>query len=149
MKILFLDIDGVLNCRSYIGRPGRNSLSELDWFQDQIDPACMDRLNQILDQSKAKVVISSSWRIILSLPELQEILTSKGFRGEIIGKTPELPPDDREEEISLWLRDNPAESFVILDDGRVDPNFDHQVLTSFEEGLLDKHVPMALKILGV
>ena len=147
-----------MNSQDFIVRPERNrNLPDLENLADMIDPVAVERLNRILDSSGAMVVVSSAWRCGLSVVELRELLGSRGFRGHIIGKTPQtigktprFQGNDREEEIQAWLdkhKDKDVESFVILDDGKVDSLFDHQVLTSFCVGLLDEHVEKALEIL--
>jgi hypothetical protein len=53
MKIIFLDIDGVLNCDN-TRNPRR--------FPYVIDPRLLARLKRLLKATHAKVVLSSSWR---------------------------------------------------------------------------------------
>lgn len=50
-KIIFLDVDGVLNCRDYIN----------DETND-IDPLKVQMIADLCDKTNAKVVITSSWR---------------------------------------------------------------------------------------
>ena len=55
IKILFLDVDGVLNCITpYI--PSRNP--------HRLPTTHLHRLRQIVDQTKCKIVLSTSWRLI-------------------------------------------------------------------------------------
>ena len=77
MKVIFLDFDGVLNSIN-----GYSDIQIVSCFK--IDPECMDRLNQIIDQTDAKIVISSAWRCHYNMEELQEILDDGGLKGEII-----------------------------------------------------------------
>lgn len=130
MKILFLDFDGVLNHEQfYVKRHeadfkgyGEHPIREFDFNSVKV-------LNYIIEQTNAKVVISSTWRIGKSIEELQEILNSVGFKGEIIGKTPNLRSVGdfvyRGNEILKWIKDNEEmigqpyhefENYVILDD---------------------------------
>src|SRR5574343_468345 len=115
MKILFLDIDGVLNCRS---TPLRKTFSGFEDFE-RVDLGCVSLLNQIIAETNAKIVVSSAWRINHSTAELQAFLNHNGLVGEIVGKTEIINYEDarRGDEIQLWLNYNEAESFVILDDG--------------------------------
>jgi histidinol phosphatase-like enzyme len=53
MKVIFLDIDGVLNCK-HTPNP-RN-------FQFIVDPVLLNRFNNLLKLSGAQVVLSSNWR---------------------------------------------------------------------------------------
>ena len=57
MKIIFLDIDGVLN--TY------NSM-------DRFCPKAVSCLNEFVQESGAKVVISSSWRLSWKIEEMRE-----------------------------------------------------------------------------
>lgn len=50
-KIIFLDVDGVLNYRDYIN----------DATND-IDPSKVQMIADLCDKTNAKVVITSSWR---------------------------------------------------------------------------------------
>jgi hypothetical protein len=52
-KIIFLDIDGVLNNSKWLKENKNNP----------IDPAAVNRINVIMQKTDAKIVISSSWRI--------------------------------------------------------------------------------------
>jgi HAD domain in Swiss Army Knife RNA repair proteins len=54
MKVIFLDIDGVLNCKE-IPNPSK--------FLYIVDEKLLRRLERLLKQSGAKVVLSSSWRV--------------------------------------------------------------------------------------
>src|SRR5258708_3844439 len=134
MKILFLDFDGVLNSNEWFSsleRGGRSTKVE------QIDPAAVARLNRIVDASAAKIVVSSSWRLGHSVEELQQILEERGFRGEVVGRTPDLNIV-RGLEILAWLsaQAEVPESYCILDDSNdmaaLLPNL---VRTSWRAGL--------------
>ena len=64
MKVIFLDIDGVLNTHesattlreSFVERG-----ADLMGF-NRFDKNCVARVNRITDETGAKIVISSSWR---------------------------------------------------------------------------------------
>lgn len=159
MKLLFLDFDGVLNSvETFRERTAARERGEpIPEFSD-IDRGLVARLNQLLEQTGAKVVISSSWRCFARVQDplnptrwLQRLLDSRGFKGEVIGSTPELPyPKTRGDEIQSWLtRDGGAvRSFVILDDEDDMAHLkDRLVQTSFETGLQDHHVSMAVTVL--
>jgi hypothetical protein len=142
MKILFLDFDGVLNHDRLFNA---KLVDEVTFF----DRAAVARVNTILAQSGAKVVVSSSWRHAYDVDALRAILESHGFSGEIVGVTPELHRP-RGLEICAWLEEHEhVETFVIVDDeDDMFPVADRLVQTSFEEGLLDEHVEAALRLLG-
>ena len=83
-RIVFLDIDGVLNYETYYNKEKvikRHEIKEKG-APDGYEDICPDRvklLNGFLEETGAKVVISSSWRIGRSIEELQEVLDYVGF----------------------------------------------------------------------
>lgn len=100
MKILFLDIDGVLNDHGkmmnlYCG----------------IQPDKVERLNTIIDATDCYIVISSAWRYMI----LGEEMTAKGFEymlvthgikcnNRIVGYTPsDEDVTTRGRQISAWI----------------------------------------------
>ena len=93
MKVIFLDIDGVLNSQDwYVYR--RDNVA-MDSIQSQypfyeFDPRAVERLNRIVAETGAKIVVSSSWRSGETVESLQKLLDSVGFKGEVIGLTPHL-----------------------------------------------------------
>jgi len=124
-KIIFLDIDGVL----------RTHKSDLEWSNklavpifkgvDRLfDKTLVDNLNEVIFLTGAKIVITSNWRIYLSLEELQRIFKERGVIGEVIGKTglghlkggSPIPIGNRGLEIQDWLDRNPIRKFIIIDD---------------------------------
>jgi len=108
MKVIFLDIDGVLNDEScWGGRPLATNFAK----------ECVEVLNEIVEATDACVVVSSSRRILYDIDELIEELTSAGINGSIIGVTPSIK-GCRGDEIAVWLdnTDENVRSFVILDD---------------------------------
>jgi hypothetical protein len=127
MKIIFLDFDGVMNNELwFIDRVERKKIYNRDEHEkDAIDPRCVDFLNKIIEDTGAKVVVSSTWRMGRSKEELQRILEVKGFKGEVVGKTDMLRGEGclRGNEIRQWQRDNAEligkedeNRYVILDD---------------------------------
>lgn len=121
IKIIFLDIDGVLNNEIMCSNP--------DWKEKQynIDKRCINLLNYLIEKTEAKVVITSVWRHGKSIEELQKLFEEYGFKGNIIGYTPSYGHESlvRGNEILGWLQDNQDrydgldynfKNYVILDD---------------------------------
>lgn len=116
-KIVFLDIDGVLNCTKTEQMLG-NYLG--------LDPDLIENFNAIITaHPDAKIVVSSTWRytfeegIYTDFDGLKKLLADHGLKGEIIGKTAvRLSPMSRGAEIRHWLESHRGEydSYVILDD---------------------------------
>ena len=91
MKIIFLDIDGVLNHQNWFSRRHKevnqnDVVSHYPFYE--FDPESVEQLNRIIDETGAKVVVSSTWRLGRTITQLQEILDRVGFIGEVIDKTP-------------------------------------------------------------
>ena len=71
-------------------------------------------LNEILSYTRSKIVVTSNWRLSLSLTELKEIFRTEGIYNEVIGKTG--IDVTRGEEISEWIRTNNVTDYVVIDD---------------------------------
>ena len=115
MKVIFADVDGVLNEDSTPTRT-RNSLVFID--NDKLL-----RLKRIVDATDAKIVLSSTWRYNRDVPglngdflELQEAFHNVGL--EFYSYTPvDAIGIRRGMEIKAWLGLHPeVTKFVILDD---------------------------------
>lgn len=123
MKIIFLDFDGVLNHEQFYSQRKEHGVY-LGYPLSEIDPQSVQKLNNIIQATGAKVVISSTWRHGRKIEELQKILNYFGFIGEIIDITPDLGKYDftvRGNEIWEWIKVNISDYFnynqyVILDD---------------------------------
>lgn len=167
IKACFLDFDGVINSHAYLyarAKVGEPHDSREPGEAGAIDPESVTRLNRLIDATGAKVVISSSWRHACTLARLRELLTSRGFTGEVIGKTPDLVPNqdtlvkravvERGDEVRAWLEWAPlygieVESFVCLDDSSdFSAVADRLVRTDFDNGLTDDHVDRAIEMLN-
>lgn len=115
--VVFLDVDGVINSGRWLHTP-RHRESRCDRMVREIDPVGVGYLNQLLDRSGAKVVISSSWRMMANGDHklFEEELRHRGFIGEVIGLTP-IIGYPRGNEIQAWIDATEfAGQFVILDD---------------------------------
>lgn len=157
MRLIFLDIDGVLNSAEFFTRTEsirERRMSEThgtrQWWAVQLDQDAVTRLNRIVKETRASVVVSSTWRLSNTVDDLQAILEMKGFRGEVIGKTPNL--GERGHEIWDWMLglEGTVESFVILDDcapENVEPLGRFLVPTTWLDGLQDEQVTAAIELL--
>lgn len=115
MKIIFLDIDGVLN----VYPQGR------DKYGPKFHSNFVENLKEIINKTNAKIVISSSWKSD-GLDILKSMWRYRNLPGEIIDITPDLyfiyseKEDDsycRGDEIQLWLDKHPEiVNYVIIDD---------------------------------
>ena len=123
-KIIFLDIDGVLNSNKTFAKNHEwNKLFEKvhngsieDIVTNKINEIDMEKLFMLRDVCRltgAKIVISSGWRRLWNYPPVEEKLVYLGL--PIIGVTPYIA-GNRGEEIREYLRKNKVDEFVILDD---------------------------------
>ena len=150
MKICFLDIDGVINSEDYAIYRFYGKKFDLDEFIDE-RPIVM--LNYIIEQTGAKVVLSSSWRG--DWENTEKRLKAGGFQYNIFDVTPYDPNRFRGKEIKMWIdkyeKDHePLESYVILDDdddmlSEQENNFVH---CNFQHGLTCKETYKAIDILN-
>jgi hypothetical protein len=137
MKIVFLDFDGVIvtTATSY----------------ERIDMKVMPHVCRIIEETNAKVVISSAWRNYHDLEYLTDMLVKAGLHKEdVVSETP-YRDGVRGREISLWLErsDVEIESFVILDDDVFDMK-EHEgkyVQTDTDNGITSEEADEAIKIL--
>lgn len=111
-KFIFLDLDGVLNHENFYVSRVKSSLRE-EWHLRYFCPKTVKRLNQITDETNAKIVFSSSHRFHFeTFAELVEGFKLAGITGELIGITPKLRYVDdtysvpRGCEIKAWMERN-------------------------------------------
>lgn len=139
MKILFLDIDGVL-----ITHKSKNAHTA--------DPNCVIALQKIIDQINPLIVVSSSWKNIHGINP-QEMLTRFGLSNfRFGGQTPTLHENTcRGDEIQQWftnlLIDNNKCSIVILDDQNDMVEFlPCLIQTSFKDGFTIDHADRTIRM---
>ena len=103
MKIVFLDIDGVLNC-SRTPNPRK--------FPFIIDATLLKRLERLLEITGAEIVLDSNWRY-----DPVGLLAAKYYGVPFTDTTPDLPGQPRCEPVLEWLRRHPdVERFIVIDD---------------------------------
>lgn len=121
MKIIFLDIDGVLNSQTWLKNGGANIEGDLKWF----DPRCVELLNDLTSSTGSSIVVSSTWRTGKTVDQLKRLLSRMGVTGEVISKTGQSESGIRGVEIHEWMLMNQHllgclrhefQDYVILDD---------------------------------
>ena len=127
-SIIFLDIDGVLNCQRgwehYVGNGPSHTwdyskVPEYKWggHKAPFYPKAVSLLNELITLTRSKIVVISTWRHGNSIEELQNCLRERGVYGEVIGKTISSGSLKRGEEIELWIDEfGKPDKFVIIDD---------------------------------
>lgn len=113
-KILFLDIDGVLNSRrslvAFDSYPHSFGAADMEFF-DKVAIALVRRLCEVTNCS---VVLSSDWRYD---GECGAHEAANGLDLPIIDVTPMLLQSSRGQEIAAWLSEHPdVTTYAIVDD---------------------------------
>ena len=117
MKIIFLDCDGVINSDLWFRNPYKRNFDD----DPDIDPRCINLINDLCDVSGAKIVISSDWRYDVWCKRRLE----KAGLKNIIDTTPVFDVDwylgptepTRGDEIDDWLKtSSEVTQYCIIDD---------------------------------
>lgn len=173
-RVIFLDIDGVVNSFAWLSCPGpprglprariaervrqrarycHLPRAELEYELERLDPRALKRVARLAQQTQSHIVISSSWRTVIDFRGLEEIfigLTSWP-RGLIRDQTPIFNTlFERGREISAWLAEHPCDNYVILDDLPPQAFPGHKqrlVQTDMTYGLEERHCRQARLLL--
>lgn len=141
MKLIFLDIDGV------IATPRTGN---------RIDRTLMERAIEIATRTGAGIVISSSWKEETLEKTLRKLPTA--LREHVVGQTPNLSNVEtlKSREIDSFLnwferQHGSVEKYIIIDDvyeGFSFQKIEHFVKTDTYEGLTEEDVKLAIKKLS-
>jgi hypothetical protein len=143
-RVIFLDIDGVMNGREAQPEPQPGPVS---W----LSPHNIAALNTALQATGAVIVVSSTWRLSMPLTELRAAFREAGCDGEIVDVTPDLDGNDRQREIMAWLaaQAEPPRRFVVIDDFFPMPDLPGKLVKTRKlDGLTTGDLPAVLAILG-
>ena len=163
-KIIFLDIDGVLNTQDWHSRMTKDT--PRDEFGWAFDPVAVENLGHVVKETGASIVISSSWKF-LGLAKLREMWKIRNLPGTILDITPNTVSDEvllnanldemelgvcRGNEIKEWLSKHKGEvsNYVIIDDfdDMLPEQEDHVVLTDTLIGITEFDAEKAITILN-
>ena len=167
MRILFLDIDGVLNSTQYMKNITPNTIygsNGVDMSQ-QIDPQAVKLLDAIIHATGAKIVVSSTWRRMFDVDQIAEFLSQRGSKiahKAIIDRTPISKSSRiRGGEIKEWLdmhsesvqidtSSESIESYAIVDDDAdmLPEQMDNFVNTDNDVGLTAEKMHEIISILN-
>lgn len=159
MKLIFLDVDGVLNSQNYVvsehDRLGHDNYIKEYLSQGGIpfDPHCINNLKNVLEVTGALICVSSTWRLCEDQRKrLNEALGEYCYR--IIGYTKHLSTI-RGIEIDNFLNDlkqikSPLEKYIIIDDDNdmLEEQQPYLIKTNFETGFTFEDARMAINILN-
>jgi fatty-acid desaturase len=161
MKVVFLDIDGVIVTGSYITEmekgpgPWRDKTGKPFFC-----PQCLKNVEILVQQTGAKVVLSSNWRFYLGdIAAVRAFFVRRKVSFDIYDITPMVEfmggaisrPATRGEEINAWLEGHPRVSnYCILDD---DPHIlptqkPYWIRTTWQYGFTKTKLEKALAILS-
>ena len=166
MKILFLDIDGVLNSidNLYV----LNELSTIkgnfailnDLYGQLFDERCVRWLEYIILKTDCKIVISSTWKY-LGLITLKKMWKFRKLPGEIIDCTsnevsselleqykPKYNIEDRGYEIQQWIEIHKPTQYCIVDDNSDMLEHQNFVQTNYKYGLTEEKSKEIIMILN-
>jgi len=141
MKVLFLDIDGVLNSLEVFEEKDKDLLHPLS-------EEMIGLVNKIVDETKCTVILSSAWRY-MGLEVVQGMLDKHGATFKLAGETPKKD-GCRGDEIISWMADNKVhdEQIVILDDDAdMDALLPRLVQTKWQFGLKPEHAQRVIEML--
>lgn len=167
-KIIFLDFDGVLNTEHnqnmllYKGKVWKDKHGAF------FDPKAAAELNRIIEETKADIVIESSWKY-LGLEAMRQMWRDRNMPGNVIDVTPssasnnwllnanldEMDPAHTQwkgVEIASWIAENlhDEDRYVIIDDEYVilDSQLPHFILTNPYDGIIPELADRAIKLLN-
>lgn len=146
LRVLFLDIDGVLNThRTCLALGGTPMPGDRDRYH-LLDPLGLSMLRGLCEAGNISVVLSSTWRITCDWRELGPDLGLP-----MIGATPRLP-GVRGSEIKAWLDAHPdCLAYAIIDDDRdmLDVQRERFVHVNGEEGVTFAKFSLLCSLFGV
>ena len=147
MKIIFLDVDGVLN-----------NYETTELTPDKyigIDDKLVELLSKIVKLTDAKIVLMSDWKDDWNLQKPDGVYLDKKLEKyglEIIARTYESYPSRRGEGVRAYLKENKVEEYVLIDDTEfsdfTDELEERFVNTDPVSGLTLEDVQKAIKILN-
>ena len=159
-KIIFLDIDGVLNTCWW------DRKTPVDKYGYAFDPNAVANLAKIINETGADIVVSSTWKF-MGLPQMLDMWKERGLPGKIIDMTPNTVSDEvllvvdleqmeltpiRGMEVQEWLntKGKKVSHYVILDDmdNMLPEQQSHFVQTNPEVGIIEDDANKAIVILN-
>lgn len=171
-KILFLDIDGVLNSKSYLDtvKMDRETLiSELvHFYKDEktpypsartlavrlvhLDQDKVEMLTNIVKKTNCKIVLSSSWRMGNTAEQMQYCLEQKDSsfpKNTVIDTTTKEILRIRGDEIDKWIKDNNFKgTYCVVDDEEKTYDYQPRVTTLYSVGMTSSDATEIIKKLN-
>lgn len=176
-KIIFLDIDGVINHTAWYNWVRQHPEFLKDGGHKNIDPKSVEKIINICNQANAYIILSSSWRwhnFEQTIKKLSSIRDLRPILDRMVGVTLRTDERERGKEIKYFLNDcrknhfnsefntwNPLikskikisnfPKFVILDDDNFDileEQLPFFIHVNDKVGITDEDIDKAVKILN-
>ena len=147
MKIIFLDIDGVLAThKEFMMNRTKFQTKHPEAKEIRIpypfNQGCVKVFNEILDETNAVIVLSSDWRFHWDLNDLDKIFKFNGIKKSPIAITSKIKrklssdlEDDRSFQIKKYVDEILPDSWVAIDDLNLSSLGDNFIRTKDMEGL--------------
>ena len=146
MKVLFLDIDGVLNNDA-------TTEKSPDGYTG-IDDSLVERLAKVIKELELTIVLTSTWKDDWSDKKPDGLYLDAKFMAQglkVTGRTFDASSSKRGSGIRDYLSNHEVESYVIVDDmdfsDFTDELLDHFVMTNPVTGLSDTDIDEIRKII--
>lgn len=136
MKLIFLDIDGVLNSMRSEVVTGKKKTVE------NLDPVALSLIQKVCEETDAIICLTSNWRFTHYILDL-----GKKMDLPIIYQTPGSHDNDRDKEIELFLNScGKVEKYAVLDD--LDLKVDNFVKVDGDNGVSYDNYLELMKLLN-
>lgn len=165
-KLIFLDIDGVLNTQEHQRSLRAKGSQTSDEFGLLFAPEAVKLLKHIIDTTGADIILISSWKF-LGIKVMQQMWLKRCMPGQLLDITDSSASDDvllsidldddnpsnlcKGIEVKSWLRQHKRlhADYVILDDEAIalPSQVSHFVQTQSERGLSERDAERAISIL--
>lgn len=147
MKIIFLDIDGVLATNKEFAMNRTKFQTKHPEAKEikipyPFNPGCVKIFNEILDETNAIIVLSSDWRFYWDLDGLDRIFKFNGVNKSPVAITSKIKrklssdlEDDRSFQIKSYVDEMLPDTWVAIDDLKLTNLGRNFVRTKDSEGL--------------
>jgi hypothetical protein len=142
---VFLDIDGVINPSHHqaqykidysladrIAQEKNNpkikdlSMYLVNQVYYNFSKESIEYIHKLIEEFNAQIIITSSWRIIYPLEDLQTMFDIFGLGKYVTGTTDRISP--RTKAIEAFIKKNNVTEYVILDDFDMSQTFDYRFI---------------------
>lgn len=150
MKILALDVDGVLNSGKYL----KQSLLE-DEEGCILEQEKLSIIKDVLEKDKEiKIIMNSSWNASFDLDSYKQLFLKfdNNFPVDRIIDVTDSSKD-KSDALEIWLNKNEIFSFAVVDDDFLfdleHPYFEYHLKTSYYIGLTKEHSSIILESMNI